>query len=111
MTLPPALSALRGLPGWEVLAGVVRCALRPRLPQGHALGRSGPTTTVLRNQPSFQKFPPPGSSQCATALPPLQALDTHGVSGFSFLPGEPRLPSFSLEHRAEQGWGTNSIYF
>lgn len=52
---------------------------------------------VLRNQPPFWKFPQPGPH------PRGQALSTHRVSGFSFLSWETRLPSLSLEHKADQG--------
>ena len=68
---------------------------------------------VLRNQSAFWKFLRSGSLASGfSASPPLsQAPGTHRFSSFSFLSREPRLPSFSLEQRADHGQRTNSIYF
>lgn len=90
------------------------CAVRP--------GPSSPTgPRPLRVRPRDHGAQKPGilletssagSPASGLAPPPCsQPPGTHGVSGFSFLSRQTRLPSFSLEHRADQGQGTLDVCF
>lgn len=74
------------------------CPLRVR-PQDHGAQKPAMllevSTVWLLSQPQV----------VSTHHPCGQVLGTHRVSGFSFLSWETWLPTFSLQHRAGQGWG------